>query len=66
MKTSIRVSDLNDVFGWTAREAHVLAIRETATPFSEEQAAASRKVFLDHIREREAMRRRPGKPGSLV
>lgn len=64
IKTLIRVSELNDAFGWTARDAHVRAIREAAPPFTEEQAAAIRKVFLDHIRERDAKRRGAGAPGS--
>ncbi|GAA3762922.1 hypothetical protein GCM10022240_14280 [Microbacterium kribbense] len=57
IKTLVRASDLNDTFGWTAHEAHVRAIRMAATPFSEEQAVAIRKVFLDHIRERDAKQR---------
>ncbi|MGN0094815.1 MAG: hypothetical protein ACI38U_02015 [Corynebacterium sp.] len=59
IKTSIRVSDLNDVFGWTARDEHVRKIRESVRPFSQEQAAAIRQVFLEHLLEREAKRGRP-------
>lgn len=66
IKTLIRVSDLNDAFGWTAHEEHVRKIRESATPFSESQAAAIRKVFLDHLRDRDARQRRSEKPGSLT
>ena len=33
VKTLIRVSDLNDVFGWTARDENVRKIRESASPW---------------------------------
>lgn len=50
-KVLIRVSDLNDAFGWTTRKAHVQKIRESAKPLTTEQKAAIGKVFLDHLRE---------------
>lgn len=56
IKTLIRVSDLNDEFGWTARDANVRRIRESAPPWSDEQKIAIRKVFLEHLLEREAKR----------
>ncbi|MDN5725734.1 MAG: hypothetical protein ACTHWM_08580 [Yaniella sp.] len=65
IKTLIRVSDLNDAFEWTAHEQHVRRIRDAAPPLTDEQATAIRKVLMDHLRERDAMRRRrPGEPGS--
>lgn len=57
IRTLVRVSDLDDVFGWTAHAEHVRRIRESAPPLSDEQKAAIRKVFLDHLREREARQR---------
>lgn len=62
VKTLIAVSDLDDVFGWTAHKRHVQRIRDTAPPLTEEQKAAIRKVFLDHLRDRDAKRRSAGDP----
>jgi hypothetical protein len=56
-KYLIRVADLNDAFGWTAQEEHVRKIRATAVPFTDEQKIAIRKVFLEHLLEREAKRK---------
>jgi len=56
VKTLIRVADLNDAFGWTAREEHVRRIRASARPLTAEQKIAIRKVFFDHLLEREARR----------
>ncbi|MBB3036285.1 hypothetical protein [Hoyosella altamirensis] len=57
IKTLIRVSDLNDAFGWTAQAEHVRKIRATARPLTDEQKVAIRNVFLEHLLEREAKRR---------
>ena len=64
IKTLIRVSDLNDAFGWTAHEEHVRKVREAAPPLTREQASVIRKVFLDHLRERDAERRSSVASGS--
>ena len=66
IKTLIRVADLNDVFGWTAREEHVRKIRESAPPLSAEQKRDIGRVFLEHLRERDAERRRSGESGYLT
>lgn len=58
IKTWIRVSDLDDVFGSAAHDEHVRKIRATAQPFTVEQKVALRKVFLEHLLEREAKRKR--------
>jgi len=63
IKTLIHVSHLNDVFGWTAHERHVQEIRNAAPPLTEEQKVALRRVFLDHLRDRDAERRSAGDPG---
>lgn len=57
-KFLIRVSDLNDEFGSTAREAHVRKIRATARPLTDDQKNALRKVLLAHLLEREEKRKR--------
>lgn len=54
LKTLIRVSDLDDLFGRTDQEAHVRRIRASAQPLTVEQKRALGKVLLDHIRDREA------------
>ena len=64
IKALIRVSDLNDAFGWTARDENVRKIRESASPWSDEQKTVIRQVFLDHLRDREAKRQGPGGAGS--
>lgn len=53
IKTWVRVADLDDVFGVTAREEHVRKVRATAQPFTVGQKAALRKVFLAHLQERD-------------
>lgn len=63
IKTLIRVAALNDVFGWTAHEEHVRTIRESAPPLTVAQKAVIGEVLLDHLRERDARRRRSGEPG---
>jgi len=65
VKTLIHVSDLDDVFGWTAHERHVQKIRDAVPPLTEEQKAAIRKVFLDHLRDRDAKRRSAGDSGPV-
>ena len=57
-KFLIRLSDLNDGFGWAAREAHVRKIRATAGPLTDEQKIALRKVLLAHLMDREEKRKR--------
>lgn len=57
IKTLIRVSDLDDAFGWTAAREHVRKIRESAPPLTDAQKVAIGKVFLDHLRDRDAKRR---------
>lgn len=54
----VRVSDLDDVFGVAAHEAHVRKIRATARPFTVEQKVALRQVFLARLLEREAKRKK--------
>ncbi len=56
--TWVRVRDLDDVSGVTARKEHVRKIRATAQPLTDEQKRAIRKVFLAHLLEREAKRKR--------
>ncbi|MDN6304491.1 MAG: hypothetical protein L0J74_01595 [Corynebacterium sp.] len=56
--TWLRVRDLDDVSGVTAHKEHVRKIRATARPFTDEQKVALRKVFLAHLLEREAKRKR--------
>jgi hypothetical protein len=56
IKTWVRVSDLNDSFGWTVHEEHVRRIRAAAPPLSDRQKRAIAKVFLEHLQEREAKR----------
>lgn len=56
IKTWVRVSALDNVFRPTAHEEHVRKIRATAQPFTDEQKAALKKVFLEHLLEREAKR----------
>lgn len=63
LKTLIRVSDLDDVFGPTAQEAHVRRIRASAQPLQFEQKVAIRDVFLEHLLEREEKRKRAGTGG---
>lgn len=53
IKTLIRVSDLNDAFGWAAREKYVRKIGASARPLTTEQKSAIRQVFLDHLLNRE-------------
>lgn len=60
LKTMIRVSDLEDVFGRTAQEDHVRRIRASAQPLTVEQKIAIRDVFLEHLLEREERRKRAG------
>ncbi len=64
VKTLIQVSDLDDAFGWTARDENVRQIRQSASPWSDEQKAVIRQVFLDHLRDREAKRQSSGGAGS--
>ncbi|WP_156761955.1 helix-turn-helix transcriptional regulator [Microbacterium karelineae] len=63
LKTVIRVSDLDDAFGWTDHEAHVRRIRASAQPLHFEQKVAIRDVFLEHLLEREEKRKRAGTDG---
>lgn len=56
-KMMVRISDLNDEFGWTAHDEHLRRVREAAPPLSYEQKVFLRNVLLDHLREREAKRR---------
>jgi hypothetical protein len=60
IKVLVRVTDLNDAFGWTAREEHVRRIRASARPLTAGQKVAIRGVLLDHLLEREARRRWSG------
>lgn len=62
IKVLVKVTDLNDAFGWTAREEHVRRIRATARPLTTEQRIAIRQVFLDHLLERQAKIRRDKQP----
>lgn len=66
IKTWIRVTDLDDVFGSAADEEHVRKIRGTAKPFTVEQKVALRKVFLAHLLEREAKRKRTRADGATT
>lgn len=63
LKTLIRVSDLEDVFGRTTQEDHVRRIRALAPPLTVEQKVAIRGVLLEHLLEREAKRKRAGTDG---
>ncbi|MGP5929137.1 hypothetical protein [Corynebacterium glyciniphilum] len=54
--TWLRVRELDDVSGVTARAVHVRKIRATAQPFTDEQKRALRKVFLAHLLDREEKR----------
>lgn len=63
LKTMIRVSDLEDVFGRTAQEDHVRRIRALAPPLTVEQKVAIRDVFLEHLLERDEKRKRAGTAG---
>lgn len=54
----MRVRDLDEVTGVTARPEHVRKIRATAQPFTDEQKIALRKVFLAHLQDREEKRNR--------
>lgn len=58
IETWVRVSDLDDVFRPTAHDEHVRKIRATARPFTVEQKVALRQVFLAHLLECEAKRKR--------
>lgn len=62
IKTMIRVSDLNDVFGWTAHDEHVRKIREAATPLTAEQKEAILNVCLEHLLDRERSGGMPRSP----
>lgn len=56
--TWLRVRELDDVSGVTARKKHVRKIHATAQPFTDEQTRAIRKVFLAHLLDREEKRKR--------
>jgi len=58
LKTLIRASDLDAVFGGTSQEEHVRRIRESAPPLTDEQKEMIYDVFLKHLLEREAERER--------
>lgn len=64
VKTLIAVCDLDDAFGWTAHELHVQKIRDTPQPLTEDQKSAIRKIYLAHLRDRDARRRGVGDPGT--
>lgn len=66
IETLIRVSDLNDAFGWTAHEEHVRRIRASAPPLTVEQKVAICNVFLEHLLEREAKRRNGRIAGTTI
>lgn len=64
LKTLIRVSDLDDVFGGTVQGDHVRRIRASAPPLTIEQKIAIRDVFLEHLLEREEKRKSVGTDGA--
>ncbi|MDN6281856.1 MULTISPECIES: hypothetical protein [Actinomycetes] len=66
VKTWVRVSDLDDMFGSAAHDEHVRKIRGTARPFTDEQKVALRKVFLEHLLEREEKRKRAKAGGATA
>ncbi len=66
IKTLIRVSDLNDAFGWTAQDEHVQKFREAAPPLTDEQVTVIGKVLLEHLLDRDAKGRSSSGTGSSM
>ncbi|AJW78707.1 hypothetical protein VO01_05800 [Clavibacter michiganensis subsp. insidiosus] len=64
IKTLIRVSDLDYAFDSAAHEEHVRKIHEAAPPLTVEQVTVIGEVLQNHLRDRDAERRRPGGAGS--
>ena len=64
--TWLRVRELDDVSGVTAREVHVRKIRATAQPLTDEQKRAIRKVFLAHLLDREEKRKQARAEGATT
>ncbi|APF39934.1 hypothetical protein [Neomicrococcus aestuarii] len=58
IKNLVRVSDLDEIFGQSARERNVRVIREAAPPLSSSQRAFIGKVLLEHLRDRDAKQKK--------
>ncbi len=66
IKALNRVSDLNDVFGWTAQTEYVCIVRASAPPLTAGQEVAAREFSLPRLLEREAKRKKPRGRGALA
>jgi hypothetical protein len=66
INTMIQFADLNVAFGSTAQDEHVQKVREAAPPLTAEQVTDLGKVLLDHLKDRDARRRRPDEAGPSI